>query len=68
MKKVFVSQFQMKPYDHKVDIYSLGLIFYELLVPFSTDMEKHTELHKLRQMKFPAHFIKSHPDQVRNGK
>lgn len=54
----------MKTYDHKVDIYSLGLIFFELLVPFSTDMEKHMEIHKLRELKYPAYFIKSHPEQV----
>ena len=28
-------QLERKAYDHKVDIYSLGLILFELLVPFS---------------------------------
>ena len=27
-------------YNHKVDIYALGLILFELLVPFSTQMER----------------------------
>jgi len=33
-------QLAQKPYNHKVDIFSLGLIFLELLVPFSTQMER----------------------------
>ncbi len=31
-------QTERRPYDHKVDIYSLGLILFELLVPFSTQV------------------------------
>nr|KAG5697293.1 hypothetical protein BaRGS_004959 [Batillaria attramentaria] len=30
-------QVQKKPYDQKVDIFSLGMIFLELLMPFSTE-------------------------------
>lgn len=33
-------QVQGKPYNHKVDIYSLGLILVELLWPLSTQMEQ----------------------------
>ena len=40
-------------YDNKVDIYALGLIFYELLYPFKTGMERATELANLRNLKFP---------------
>lgn len=29
-----------KKYDHKVDIFSLGVIFFELHHPFDTDMER----------------------------
>lgn len=29
-----------RKYNHKVDIYSLGVIFFELHYPFSTDMER----------------------------
>lgn len=33
-------QVSERKYDHKVDIYSLGVIFFELHYPFSTDMER----------------------------
>ena len=49
-------QLARKPYDHKVDIYSLGLILFELLVPFSTQMERVCTLSNLRKVKFPTHF------------
>ena len=31
-------QLQRKPYSHKVDIYSMGLVLLELLVPFTTQV------------------------------
>ena len=52
-------QLARKHYDHKVDIYSLGLILFELLVPFTTQMERIQSLSALRKMKFPPHFIRS---------
>ena len=52
-------QLERKAYDHKVDIYSLGLILFELLVPFSTQMERVQILSALRKLKFPSHFIRS---------
>ncbi|XP_065211097.1 eukaryotic translation initiation factor 2-alpha kinase-like isoform X3 [Planococcus citri] len=51
-----------KPYNHKVDIYSLGIIFFELLVPFSTEMERYKTLTALRSNKFPQDF----PDKYEN--
>ncbi|XP_068083730.1 eukaryotic translation initiation factor 2-alpha kinase isoform X2 [Anabrus simplex] len=45
-----------QPYDYKVDIYSLGLILFELLVPFGTQMERIRTLMDLRQNKFPKDF------------
>lgn len=33
-------QIEGKPYSHKVDIYSLGLILVELLWPLATQMEQ----------------------------
>ncbi len=50
-------QLAKKPYNHKVDIYSLGLILFELLVPFSTQMERVNILTDLRSLRFPSHFI-----------
>lgn len=38
-----------KPYCHKVDIYSLGLILFELVCPFSTQMERMQVIYKLKQ-------------------
>ena len=52
-------QLERRSYDHKVDIYSLGLILFELLVPFSTQMERVQTLSALRKLKFPSHFIRS---------
>ena len=35
-------QLQGRPYNHKVDIYSMGLVLLELLVPFSTQVRHHS--------------------------
>ena len=52
-------QVERRSYDHKVDIYSLGLILFELLVPFTTQMERVQILSSLRKLKFPPHFMHS---------
>jgi len=57
-------QLNNKAYDHKVDIYSLGLIFFELIVPLCTDMERHNELTRARKLEFPKSFVYSYSDQV----
>ncbi|XP_012223213.2 eukaryotic translation initiation factor 2-alpha kinase-like [Linepithema humile] len=43
-------------YNYKVDIYSLGIIFFELLTPFFTDMERIVALSNLKQLIFPKNF------------
>ena len=51
------------PYDFKVDIYSLGLIFFELLVYFSTEMERIMTLRSLRDGVYPKDFPHKHPKE-----
>jgi len=46
-------------YCNKVDVYSLGVIFIELMVPFSTEMERLKVLQKARERKFPKSFSKN---------
>ncbi|XP_055853911.1 eukaryotic translation initiation factor 2-alpha kinase [Episyrphus balteatus] len=60
---LYMSPEQLKGqhYDYKVDIYSLGLIFFELLVYFSTEMERIVTLRDLRDGKFPPSFSNKFP-------
>ncbi|XP_037071129.1 eukaryotic translation initiation factor 2-alpha kinase 3-like [Pollicipes pollicipes] len=51
------------PYDDKVDIYSLGIILFELLVPFATQMERQQTLTLVRRLVFPEPFQQSQPDE-----
>ncbi|XP_055908473.1 eukaryotic translation initiation factor 2-alpha kinase [Eupeodes corollae] len=62
---LYMSPEQLKGqhYDYKVDIYSLGLIFFELLVYFSTEMERIVTLRDLRDGKFPPTFSNKFPIQ-----
>ena len=50
-----------RAYDYKVDIYSLGIILFELLVPFSTQMERQQTLVQVRRLTFPATFQRDQP-------
>ena len=51
-------------YNYKVDIYSLGFIFFELLVHFGTESERIHVLSGLRNHKFPKDFLESFPEEV----
>jgi len=48
-------------YDNKTDIYSLGILLFEMLCPFSTGMERVKTLMDIRQGKFSDTFIKTWP-------
>ena len=52
-------QLGQRPYNHKVDIYSLGLIFLELLVSTGTAMERLSVLSEAKQARFPASLASS---------
>ncbi|XP_030568124.1 eukaryotic translation initiation factor 2-alpha kinase isoform X2 [Drosophila novamexicana] len=56
-------QLRGQNYDYKVDIYSLGLIFFELHVYFSTEMERIKTLRGLRDGQYPEAFVKQNPEQ-----
>ncbi|XP_058455299.1 eukaryotic translation initiation factor 2-alpha kinase-like [Malaya genurostris] len=63
--QLYMSPEQLKglPYDYKVDIYSLGLILFELLVSFGTEMERIVTLKHVRKDQFPSNFEKTYTDE-----
>ncbi|KAK9396779.1 eukaryotic translation initiation factor 2-alpha kinase 3 [Crotalus adamanteus] len=63
--KLYMSPEQIygNTYSHKVDIFSLGLIFFELLYPFSTQMERVRILSEVRNLTFPPLFIKEYTQE-----
>ncbi|ORX48879.1 kinase-like protein [Hesseltinella vesiculosa] len=53
-----------KPYDEKVDVYSLGIIFFELYQPFTTSMERADAIRNLKQFTMlPDAFVERHPKE-----
>ncbi|KAH9416796.1 Eukaryotic translation initiation factor 2-alpha kinase 3 [Dermatophagoides pteronyssinus] len=56
-------QIKNQPYDHKVDIFSMGIILYELLMPFHTESERIHQLQNVRRKLFPNEFDKEYPEE-----
>ena len=50
-------------YDEKTDIYSLGIIFFELLYVFSTKMERARVLQNIRKNVLPPEFLNKYPKE-----
>jgi translation initiation factor 2-alpha kinase 3 len=51
------------PYCNKVDVFSLGVIFFELLNPFKTEMERLNTLQQVRERQFPKFFTSCFPEE-----
>lgn len=49
-------EIDLEKYDNRVDIYSLGVIFFEMLYTMDTQMERHEVLKALREGVFPTGF------------
>lgn len=56
-------QIEGKAYSHKVDIFSLGLIFFELFCPFGTEMERMKVMCAVKQRTIPSEFEAKMPLQ-----
>lgn len=57
--RLYMSPEQMtsKPYNHKVDVYALAIILFELLAEFSTDSERARVIPELKtSFHFPTNF------------
>lgn len=52
------------PYNYKVDIFSLGLILFELKNFFGTETERYKVLENIRKHIFPPEFIEHSKDEV----
>ncbi|ESN98009.1 hypothetical protein HELRODRAFT_114081 [Helobdella robusta] len=50
-------------YDNKVDIYALGVIFYEMCQRFGTQMERVRALQAARDLNFHDLFVQQHPTE-----
>ncbi|GBP66162.1 Eukaryotic translation initiation factor 2-alpha kinase 3 [Eumeta japonica] len=57
-------QMEGRTYSYKVDIYSLGLILFELLYPFGTESERIDCLLQLRRGHYPKMFQNKHPNEM----
>ncbi|XP_053207167.1 eukaryotic translation initiation factor 2-alpha kinase 3-like [Panonychus citri] len=65
--KLYMSPEQIagSSYSNKVDIYSLGVIFFEMLMPFDTEMERIKTLSSIKEGLFPNKFKTNQPKECR---
>lgn len=54
-----------KYYDYEVDVYSLGVILYELITPFHSDAERYDAIERLHNTPFPKDSDDSFKEEVR---
>ncbi|KAJ2813725.1 hypothetical protein H4S07_000467 [Coemansia furcata] len=59
-----LNQQSVVAYSEKADIYSLGIIFFELYYAFSTSMERVIVIRDLRRGVFPDAFIRAWPQEA----
>ncbi|KAJ2755946.1 hypothetical protein GGI19_001240 [Coemansia pectinata] len=59
-----LNQQSVVAYSEKADIYSLGIIFFELYYAFSTSMERVIVIRDLRRGVFPEEFIRAWPQEA----
>ena len=57
-------QLQGRPYSYKVDIYSLGLVLFEMLYLFKTEAERIDCLKKAKSGQYPVDFLQKYPNEV----
>lgn len=57
-------QLRGRQYNYKVDIYSLGVILFELLMIFNTEMERIVTIKQLRSNIYPTDFEEKFPNEV----
>ena len=58
-------QIAKNPYDYKVDIFALGIILFELLVPLHSASERIEVLKDLQKRKFPSDWEKHTTEEER---
>ncbi|KAJ6664757.1 hypothetical protein lerEdw1_006330 [Lerista edwardsae] len=51
-------------YGKEVDIFPLGLIFFEMIYVFQTEQERSKEWNNIRDRKFPEAFVRKYPKEV----